>query len=314
MTRFPASSSVDTNRRLGDTATGMNILTTNANQVSGYQLRTFIETWAEPVLRQLQLLEAYYETDEVILGLAGQAAMEQMQKFGQDQITDDLLMNEMTVNINVGMGATNPHTQVDNFLSGMKSLKEILADGVLDRYGLDVEAVSKELFSKLGYRSGSRFFKWQDQDPAIIALQNTVQQLQDALDKKVQPELMQAQIAKLNSEVRGLDAKTIEAIGKAIYAAMQTGEIIAAVPQVVPIADEVMRISGYVPPSPAGVDPNFPQPGGVGALAVEAVKNKHTGIAFTPGAAGDTSPQTPALPPSPAAGVTQGINTMRADG
>lgn len=304
-----SSSSVDTNRRLSETATGMNILTTNANQVSGYQLRTFVETWVEPVLRQLQLLEANYETDETIIALAGQAVLEQMMKFGQDQLTDDLLMLEMTVNVNVGMGATNPHTQVDNFLSGMKSLKDILADGTLDKYGLDVEAVSKELFSKLGYRSGSRFFKWQDQDPAIIALQNTVQQLQQALEQKHPPELLAAQVA-------NLDAKTIESLGKAIFASMQTGQMIAAVPQIAPVADEVMRIAGYQPPAPAGIDPNFPQPEGQGQIAINTVSNPRTGMEFMPGVAGDTSPQTPAtpaLPATPGAGANQGINTMRPD-
>jgi hypothetical protein len=325
-----STSSVDSNRRLNETVGGMNIISTTSNQMSGYQLRTFVETWVEPVLRQLQLLEAYYETDTTIIALAGKAAAQQMAKIGASEVTDDIIGREMLVSVNVGMGATNPHTQVDNFLSGMKSLKEILGDGVLDRYGIDVEEVTKELFSKLGYRSGSRFFRWNDQDPAIIALQGQVKQLQDALDKKIPPELLAAQVAKLAAETKDKLNQAVESGVRAAFSAMQAAEVIAAVPQVAPIADEVMKAAGYQEPNPAGVDPNFPQGAGGAGLAINPVKNIRTGMQFTPGAAGDTSPQTPAAPtalappgpaaptmpaapPTPGIGAERGINTMRPD-
>lgn len=309
-----SNSSVQSNRRLNETVGGMNILTTNANQVSGYQLRTFVETWVEPTLRQLQLLEAEYETDETILALAGQAAAPILEKFGVNPTMDALLAHEMTINVNVGMGATNPHQQVDNFLSGMKALKEILADGVLERYGLSIEEVTKEIFSKLGYRTGNRFFDWNNEEPQVVALKQQLTQLQSALDAKYPPEMLAAQVAKLSAEAKSVDAKTLETIVRAVYASMQSGEVIAAVPQVAPIADAVMQIGGYQRPQPAGIDPNFPALAGVGALAVQAVKDKRTGIAFTPGAAGDTSPETPALPATPGVGAEGGINTLRADG
>jgi hypothetical protein len=305
-----SSSSVQSNRKLNETATGMNILTTNANQISGYQLRTFVETWAQPVLRQIQRLEACYETDPMILALAGQKAAELLYKCGESGLTDELLSKEMVVDINVGMGATNPHQQVDNFLSGMKALKDIAGDGVLEQRGLDFEAVSKELFSKLGYRSGARFFKWKDGgDPKTMMLQNQITSLQSALDAKYPPEI----IAKAVAETKLNDAKMVETINRAIFAALQTAEVITAVPQTAPIADEIMKAAGYQPPVPAGVDPNFPQPAGAGTLTVNPVKNRLGGTEFTPGAAGDTSPQTPATPATPGVGANQGINTMRPD-
>jgi hypothetical protein len=51
-----------------ETAGGMQLVSKDdANRLAGYQLRTFAETWMEPVLRQLVLLEQAYETDETIL-------------------------------------------------------------------------------------------------------------------------------------------------------------------------------------------------------------------------------------------------------
>ena len=85
-----SGSSVQSNRNLNETVGGMNILTASANKVENYQLRTWIETWAEPVLRQVTLLEHEYETDDVILSLAGRKT-ELPQKFGIDAVTDDLL-------------------------------------------------------------------------------------------------------------------------------------------------------------------------------------------------------------------------------
>ncbi len=138
-----SQSSVQSNRNLNETVGGMNILNSNATQVGGYQLRTFVETWVEPVLRQLVALEQMYETDEVILGIASNKA-QLFQKYGIDEVDDDLLLQELTLSVNVGVGATNPTQQVNNFMMAMNSLKGILADGALTQYGLDVQEVVKK--------------------------------------------------------------------------------------------------------------------------------------------------------------------------
>lgn len=320
-----SGSSVQSNRKLNETVGGMNLLSTSANQVSGYQLRTFVETWVEPVLRQIVLLEQYYETDETLLGLCGQAA-ELFQKFGIDQITDDLLMNEFTLNVNVGMGATNPAEQVQQFISGMQALRDILADGSLMGLGLKVEEVITELFGKLGYKDGSRFFELEQQDPQMAQMQATIDELKAALAAKHPPELLAAMVRKVDAEIASMAVKdkvgNAEAVKKgseAQFSAMQTAEVIAAVPSVAPIADELMRAAGYVVPTPNGVDPNFPQPAAPDpALLVEDVMNRRTGIGFMPGAAGmPPAPQpSSSMPPAPLdsnTGQRQGIETMRAD-
>ena len=115
------------------------------------------------------------------------------------------------------------------------------------------------------------------------------------LELKYSPERMQAEIAKIVSE-------TVANGIKSAFGAIQAGQLIAQIPAIAPVADVVLQNAGWRPPTPAGVDPNLPQPD----------------IAVQPGAvdvsAGDTSPQTPANPDSPMVGENMGINTMRADG
>lgn len=312
-----SGSSVQSNRKLNETVGGMDLLNAGANQVSGYQLRTFVETWVEPVLRQIVLLEQYYETDETLIGLCGEKA-KLAQRFGVDAITDDMLMNEFTLNVNVGMGATNPKEQVKDFVGGLTSLRDMLADGALLKFGLNVEEVIKELFGKLGYKDGGRFFDTEKQDPMVAQLQATVEELQQALQAKMAPELVAAQIRQIDAQIAETNARTKDiekaAIKKGVestFSAMQAAEVIAAVPQTAPIADEVLKTAGWTPAS--GTDPNLPVGEGEGALSIDAVKNKRTGMGFMPGVPGDTSPLTPAAPATPGVGVRQGIETKQAD-
>ncbi len=314
-------SSVQSNRKLNETVGGMNILTGNASQVSSYQLRTFVETWVEPVLSQMILLEQHYETDSVVLALAGKKA-KLFQRFGVDAVTDDLLSRELTLNVNVGIGATSPQEQIANFMLGMKNLKELLADGVLEKYGLDIGEVIKELFGKLGYKDGDRFFD-ETQDPALLAAQAEIQELQKALEQKVSPEMLAKQIEKLDAEIANIGTKSkdniatqVEKSMRSIFAAMQAAQVVAATPQVSPIADELMKAAGYVPPNPAAIDPNFPQPmADATGMTLQPMFNPKTSIE-TAQATGDTTPLTPALPAAPASpgvGANQGIQTVRPD-
>lgn len=305
-----SGSSVQSNRKLNETVGGMDLLSAGANQVSGYQLRTFTETWVEPVLRQIILLEQYYETDETLIALCGNKA-KLFQKFGVDAVTDAMLMAEFTLNVNVGMGSSNPKEQVQSFITGMTSLREMLADGSLVKLGLNIEEVIKELFGKLGYKDGGRFFDMENQDPQLVQAQNTIQELQQALAAKQDPQLVAAMVRKIDSEIASLaikDKDTQAATQKkgveASFSAMQTAEVLAAVPEVAPIADAIMQSAG-------GTDPNFMGGTGVSPLSIQPVTNKRTGVGFMPG--GDTTPQTPMNPASPNVGVQQGIHTMPAD-
>jgi hypothetical protein len=291
-----SSSSVQSNRRLNETVGGMNLLTSNANQVSGYQLKTFVETFVEPGLRLLMALERAYETDADILSRAAQRA-DIAGKHGLDLIPDDLLGQAMTLSVNVGMGATNPADKINRFMTGMGQLRGLVQDGVLEKYGLNIREVIKELFGHLGYADGSRFFDQSD-DPRLLAMRQELQQLRQALDQKVPPEMLAKQIEQLDAKIGEINAATVETGVRAAFSAMQAGQVIAQMPQVAPVADAVMQAAGYRAPNPPGQDPEFPAPA---APTVER---------FAPPMPGDTSPTTPA---SPEQGVARGIETLEAD-
>ena len=293
-----SQSSVQSNRKLNETVGGMQMLTKDASQISAYQLRTFNETWVEPVLDQVVELEQYYETDVVILGLAGKKA-ELLQKFGIDQITDELLMAHVTVNVAVGVGATNPADRLESFTRGLASIRDLLADQTLERFGINTGEIFKEVFGMMGYKDGKRFLP-ENQDPNIIALQNTVQQLQQQLAQKQPPEIIAATVKKLAAETERVKAQTVEVGVKSAFSAIQTAQVITSVPAVSPVADKVLEGAGYTPPVPLGVDPNLPQPVVAGPVAPPMIPR-------------NTSPNFPAQPAAPDVGVAQGLETMRPD-
>jgi hypothetical protein len=311
-----SNSSVDSNRRLSETVGGMELLSDNSNKVANYQLKTFVETWVEPTLRQLMLLEQFYETDETILALAADKA-QLFQKHGMLGVTDEMLLSEFSLTCNIGTGATSPAQKINNFTAGVNGVKNALADGVLERYGVDPTEVIKEVFGALGHKDGGRFFKpSEDQDPRIAAMQQQIQQLQQQLEAKMPQAIVDATVRKLDAEtdLLGHQGKMAEAnkvkLGvDSTYAAMQAAEVIAQVPQVAAVADKVMQVAGYITPDPVGMDPNFP----VAQAAEEAPPPEDV-----PSGAGqgdmNTSPMSPPLPPSANVGARAGIETQRADG
>jgi hypothetical protein len=108
-----------------------------------------------------------------VLALAG-AKAQLWQRFGIDAVTDELIEQELTCSVNVGMNATDPTKQIERFMFGLTKLKEVLADGVLEKYNIQVEEVVKEIFGKLGFRDGKRFFKFTGEDPRVAGLQSMV--------------------------------------------------------------------------------------------------------------------------------------------
>jgi len=295
-----SGASVQSNRKLSETVGGMNILTSNANQVSSYQLKTFVETWVEPVLRQLMMLEQSYETDDILIGLSAKKA-KLFQKYGIDVVTDDMLSEELTLSVNVGIGSTNPSDKVNTLSLGMGAIRTILQDDLLERYGLRPEELIKEILGALGHKDGGRFFDFDsEEDPRIESLTKQIGQLQQALAAKHPPEVIAAQVEKLKEETKNISANRVKAGVEGVYSAMQSAQVIAATPQTSPIADEVMKMAGWVTPNPAGIDPNLPQP---------AMQNPMNVVET-----GTTNPLTPAPPTSPFVGQESGIETQEADG
>jgi hypothetical protein len=300
-----SQSSVAANRRLNETVGGMEILSADANKVRAYSIKTFIETWAEPVLRQLILLEQMYETDETILALvAGKSKW--FQRLGLDAVTDELLMQELVMSVSVGMSATSPTQKINNLLTGINGVKTALADGVLAQHGVDSTEVIKEIFGALGHKDGGRFFKFDgEQDPQVAALQQQIQQLQQQLDAKNPPELVAAMVDEIRARIGKIDAEKVAKGVEATYSSMQSAEVIAQMPQVAPIADKLMEAAGYQNPNPVGVDPNFPVAPPVSPAGAMAAQ---TGPIDIP-ESGNTSPMFPARTGSPEEGMNAGIES-----
>lgn len=173
---------VQTNRRLNETVGGMQLMAGSANQIGELDMRVFAETWAEPVLRQLLRMEQTYETDITILGIAGNKAR-LYPKFGIDRITDEMLMRDMTVKINVGIGATDPMRKLQKLSMGADILEKMFGPQMLAPLMKSAELI-KEVMSALGYRDGRRFFNDQA-DPTILMLQQKIQELQQTIDRQV---------------------------------------------------------------------------------------------------------------------------------
>ena len=171
--------SVNTNRNLNETVGGLNLLKSDSSSMSGYTLRTFIESWAEPVLKQIVELEKEYETDEKILAVATQS-LDLFNKFNIEEINDELLRQDTKVIVNVGISTADPTFKLQQFIAATKAFVEIAQAGT----GIDLEETAKEIYGAIGYRDGKRFFGGQDVPPEVAQLQQKVQELQGLLDNK----------------------------------------------------------------------------------------------------------------------------------
>lgn len=248
-----SGSSVQSNRQLNETVGGMNLLAANANQVSEYQLRTFTETWVEPVLRQIVVLEQAYETNERILALVGKESG--LDKLGFTEVSEEMIAQDTIINVSVGTGAVNPQVQIERFAFGMKTLAGILGPGFMQQ--AKAQEIVKELFGKLGYKDGKRFFEvpeegQEQQDPRLLQAMQMIEQLKRQMAEKNPPEVVAAQVAKLNSEAALNESRRVlqmvEATNKrveALYSAMNTAQVAVQVPGVTPVADQIARSAGF---------------------------------------------------------------------
>jgi hypothetical protein len=194
--------SVMTNRKMGETVGGMGMVSQAANQITEYTIRTLIETWMEPVLRQLVKLEQKYETDEVVLAIAaGKAKL--FQKYGVSEVNDQLLNNELTLSVNVGMGATDPTAKLNKFMGALTAYANVSKMQLQD---MDMGEVGKEIFALAGYRDGARFAIQKDENNTaqqMQQMQQQMQQMQQAL-QVTQQKLQQAEsgiaVAQMNAQ------------------------------------------------------------------------------------------------------------------
>jgi hypothetical protein len=183
-------STVQSNRSLNETVGGMNLMNSGANAIQEYMIRTFIETWVEPVLSSLIKLEQLFETDEVILGVAADKAgikEELEQAYGGADVLDKYIHQNLTVTVNVGMGNTNPEQKINKIMMAVNTTANF--PGIAAE--VEWREVAKEIYSFAGYGDGDRFMKNQEG-----------QQAQQQPPPEVQVEQMRAQARQQEQQMK----------------------------------------------------------------------------------------------------------------
>jgi hypothetical protein len=187
--------------RLGEKVGGAQLMTSAASILTEYMLRTFVETFVEPVLKLLVKLEQNYETDEVVLSLAAEKAQIR-QRYGINHVTDSLLNQELTTRVNVGMGATDPTSKMGRFTLALNTYAAAVKAMIP---GLNTSEVAKEVFGYAGYQDGRRFMT--NDNPQVAQLTQMLQaahlqtmQLQKQIEDRTQDNQTKVEVAKINNE------------------------------------------------------------------------------------------------------------------
>jgi uncharacterized protein (UPF0254 family) len=198
--------SVQTNRTLNDTVGGLKLIAGASNAVQEFDIRLWIETWAEPALAQVVRLEQYYESDAIILGIAGSRA-QLWQKHGVNRITDDLMDHQVTIRINAGLGVGDPQQRLAKFRDATAVFAPLAAQTKEFQTGqvsMNIEEVANEVFGAVGYRDGGkRFLTIQPPNPQMQQQQQQMQQQQQGL----MLQNMLAEIAKKRAQAQHAQAQ-----------------------------------------------------------------------------------------------------------
>ena len=175
-----SAGSISTNRKLGETVGGLQMLRGTSNTMGQYVVRVFSETWVEKVLNQLDELEQHYESDVELLTLLGRKT--NLQKYGIDVVSRELLMAPARVTVNIANSAMDPTVRLELFTFAMNKYAELRQNMPPD---MNPEPVKAYIFGLLGFRDASRFNKDEDGNPELAAAEQMIQQLQQALESKM---------------------------------------------------------------------------------------------------------------------------------
>lgn len=164
-------SSVNSNRKTAETVGGMAMMSADANQVQELELRTFAESWVEPVLRQVLALIERYESDQEVLAIAGGKA----KTLEQGDPVQLLRRGKFRLSVNVGFGTTNPDMRVARLVNAVRAVAGV-SQRLVSR--INDEELIKEVMGAVGLDNGARFFlPAESGDPRVAELQQQLQAL-----------------------------------------------------------------------------------------------------------------------------------------
>ena len=179
-----SQSSISSNRTLNETVGGMQLLQGNTNTLTEYQLRIFVETWVEPVVKQVVLMVQGYEDEETIFNVTGM-------KLKKEQLSPPV-----KVRVSAGFGATDPARKVQKMMLGLETLAKINPQVLQEA---DYGEIVSEVFGALGFRDGLRFFPSLAKDKQE---QQPDPQMQQYIETKQAEQQGKAQIAEKNNQTK----------------------------------------------------------------------------------------------------------------
>lgn len=305
-------STVNSNRRLHETATGMNLMAESGNKVRNMELRTFTETWMEPVLQQIVQLLGMYETDKTAMTVAAK-------KIGLMRVLPEYFDQKFTVSVNVGMNSTSPTQRLQRITTAVQTMMNLIPDSALAVNG---DEIAKEVFGAAGFDNGSRFFNFAkadaakqnpEQDPSIQVQMQQIQMKAEVEQGKLQLAHMKLQqesmkfeleAAKTKKQLEELDAKINLIIAQtavqnttAVFEATQAAGAVAQNPGMAPVTDEILSSSGFKDHNKAPVVSIADQPQNMGMETSSQTGRENT------------HPNFPPRPASPDAGLKAGMTT-----
>ena len=143
-------SSINTNRRMGETAAGMELLAADSNIMTEYKMEIFVQTGILPTLKQMLKIAQHFDRDWNVISKAAQASG--LAEAGILEITEDLLMQGITMSVSVGVDATNPTHKV-NKLNNFAMSSQIWA-------ALLIRASSpKKYAGTMGFDNGTALYR-----------------------------------------------------------------------------------------------------------------------------------------------------------
>lgn len=187
-----SQSSVASNHNVNERVGNTMMLGEESNKITEMTVRTFSETWVEPVLQQVMELIRALESDEMVLTIVGQ-------RMGVPAESVFRMMDmPVKVTVNVGFGATNPQRRLQKVAMAFETVGKINPEWMADA---DRGEVMGEIFGAVGFKSVERFFpalanpEGKEEDPRITQMQQEIEKLQQALQMDSQKYEIQAKTA-----------------------------------------------------------------------------------------------------------------------